>query len=313
MEVIVTGGAGFVGSHLTEFLISKGHYPVIVDNLTSGKFDYIKKFVKDGKAEFFNIDIRNLNHLEQLPRCPAVIHLAAIPSVIESIRNPTLVNDVNVTGTLNMLEFCRERKIRTFIFASSAAVFGSYEGKISEISPATPNTVYGATKLVGEHYCRIYSELFRINVVILRPFNIYGPRQKDSYAGVISKFIARIKENRAPIIFGDGEQTRDFIHVMDVAKAFAAAINYAKKNKFDYFNLATGRSITINYLAQVCLKLTGRQKLKPIYKKAIPGVIVRSSADIHKISKLLDFDPSVRLEDGLRPLLDHSLNNINDL
>lgn len=307
MKLIVTGGAGFVGSHLVEKLVAKGHHPIIVDNISSGNFDYIQEFVNDNKATFSKIDIRNQESVDGLPSVPALIHLAAIPSVVESIRNPSYVNDVNVNGTLNLLEFCRKRNVKRFIFVSSAAIYGGYESKIAESSPTVPNTVYGATKLTGEQYCRIYSELFGIHSVILRPFNIYGPRQKDSYAGVISKFIQRIASSKRPIIYGDGRQTRDFIHVTDVADALVLALEYAKKSSFDYFNLATGKSVTINNLANMFLELAGKERLEPIYKDAIPGVITHSSANIHKISTKLRFRPQVALKKGLNELLKHSV------
>ena len=255
MKIIVTGGAGFVGSHLIELLIKNGHFPIIIDNLNTGKFRYIKKFVDEGKADFIKLDIRNFNKLMKLPKCSAVIHLAAIASVVESIDNPSFVNDVNVNGTLNMLEFCRKKKIKKFIFTSSAAIFGNHESKITESSPTVPTTVYGSSKLTGEQYCRIYSELFGITAIILRPFNIYGPRQNDTYAGVITKFLTRLAKNKPPIIFGTGKQTRDFIHAHDVARAFFLALRY-NKTKFDVFNLGTGKSTSINTLARYFLNNT---------------------------------------------------------
>lgn len=303
LNLIVTGGAGFVGSHLVEKLVDRGHHPIIVDNLASGSFDYISKLVENGKATFFKMDIRDQQAFESLPSASAVIHLAAIPSVVESIKNPLYVNDVNIRGTLNLLEFCRKRKISRLVFASSAAIFGSYESKISETSPTIPNTVYGATKIVGEQYCRIYSELFGVRSVILRPFNIYGPRQNDSYAGVISKFIQRITSNKRPIIFGDGKQTRDFIHVSDVAEAFILALGFTRRSSFDYFNLATGRSVTINKLAGLCAEIAGKPHLNPVYKDAIPGVIVHSATNIRKISSVLGFKPKTTLKEGLEELL----------
>lgn len=308
MKIIVTGGAGFVGSHVVELLIKNKHFPIIVDNLHSGKYKHVKKFVDSGKAQFFKIDIRNTKNLSQLPKTSAVIHLAAIASVLESIENPSYVNDVNVAGTLNMLEFCRMKKIKKFVFTSSAAIFGMYDKKSTETTETIPNTVYASSKLTGEQYCKIYSDLFGMNVVCLRPFNIYGPRQNDSYAGVISKFMDRLNSNQPPIIHGDGKQTRDFIHVNDIAKAFLLSLKYTKK-KFDVFNLATGKSTSINDLADLFLKTSNKTNLKPIYKKYIPGVVKYNSTNNQKIKKLLKFSPSVKLEDGINQIWKYSKLN----
>ena len=302
MKIIVTGGAGFVGSHLTELLIKNGHFPIIIDNLNTGKFKYIKKFVDEGKADFIKLDIRNFSKLMKLPKCSAVIHLAAIASVIESIDNPSFVNDVNVNGTLNMLEFCRKKKIKKFIFTSSAAIFGNNESKITESSPTIPTTVYGSSKLTGEQYCRIYSELFGITTIILRPFNIYGPRQNDTYAGVITKFLTRLSKNKPPIIFGTGKQTRDFIHVHDVARAFFLALRY-NKTKFDVFNLGTGKSTSINTLARYFLNNTKNHSMKPIYRKAIPGIIIHNSMNNTKLKRGLGLVPSISLKQGISDLI----------
>ena len=302
MKIIVTGGAGFVGSHLTELLIKNGHFPIIIDNLNTGKFKYIKKFVDEGKADFIKLDIRNFSKLVKLPKCSAVIHLAAIASVIESIDNPSFVNDVNVNGTLNMLEFCRKKKIKKFIFTSSAAIFGNNESKITESSPTIPTTVYGSSKLTGEQYCRIYSELFGITTIILRPFNIYGPRQNDTYAGVITKFLTRLKKNKPPIIFGTGKQTRDFIHAYDVAKAFFLALHY-NKTKFDIFNLGTGKSTSINTLARYFLNSTKKHSMRSIHRKAIPGIIIYNSMNNTKLKKGLGLIPSISLKEGISDLI----------
>lgn len=298
MKIIVTGGAGFVGSHLVELLVNKKHYPIIVDNLNSGLYSNIKKFVDSKKAKFIKCDIRNSKKVMQLPKADAVMHLAAIASVVESIDNPIFVNDVNVNGTLNILEFCRKKKIRKLVFTSSAAIYGDYEKKITETSPTIPTTVYGSTKLTGEQYCKIYSNLFGINITSLRPFNIYGPRQNDAYAGVISKFMDRLNENKSPIIFGNGKQTRDFVHVDDVARVFYSALKY-KKKKFDVFNLATGKSTSVNELAKIFLLATKKPNLKPIHKKSIPGVVVHNAANPKKIKQNLHFISTISLKDGI--------------
>ena len=283
-------------------MIKNGHFPIIIDNLNTGKFKYIKKFVDEGKADFIKLDIRNFSKLMKLPKCSAVIHLAAIASVIESIDNPSFVNDVNVNGTLNVLEFCRKKKIKKFIFTSSAAIFGNNESKITESSPTVPTTVYGSSKLTGEQYCRIYSELFGITTIILRPFNIYGPRQNDTYAGVITKFLNRLKKNKPPIIFGTGKQTRDFIHAHDVARAFFLALGY-NKTKFDVFNLGTGKSTSINTLARYFLNSTKKRSMRPIHRKAIPGIIIYNSMNNTKLKKGLGLIPSVSLKEGISDLI----------
>lgn len=298
MKVIVTGGAGFVGSHLIELLVSKNHFPIIVDNLNSGLYSNIKTFVDSKKAKFIKCDIRNFKKVMELPKVDAVIHLAAIASVVESISNPIFVNDVNVNGTLNILEFCRKKKIKKLVFTSSAAIYGDYEKKITETSPTIPTTVYGSTKLTGEQYCKIYSNLFGINITVLRPFNIYGPRQNDAYAGVISKFMDKLNENKSLIIFGDGRQTRDFIHVDDVARAFYLALQHKKKT-FDVFNLATGKSTSINELSKIFLLAANKPELKAIHKKSIPGVVVHSSTNPKKIKQNLHFAPIISLKDGI--------------
>ena len=298
MKIIVTGGAGFVGSHLVELLVKKKHFPIIVDNLNSGLYSNIKHFVDAKKAKFIKSDIRDFKKIMQLPKVDAVIHLAAIASVVESINNPIFVNDVNVNGTLNILEFCRKKKIKKLVFTSSAAIYGNYEKKITEKTPTIPTTVYGSTKLTGEQYCKIYSNLFGINITSLRPFNIYGPRQNDAYAGVISKFMDKLNENKSPIIFGNGKQTRDFIHVDDVARAFYYALKF-KKTKFAVFNLATGKSTSINELAKIFLSVTKKLNVKPIHKKPISGVVIHNSTNPIKIKQHLDFISSINLTNGI--------------
>jgi len=302
MKIIVTGGAGFVGSHLVKLLIEKKYFPIIVDNLSSGKYGYIKKFVDDKKASFLKIDIRNYEKLQTIPKADAVIHLGAIASVVKSITDPKYVNDVNVLGTLNMLELCRKRKIKKFVFTSSAAIFGDYNKIISEKTITVPTTVYGSTKLTGEQYCKIYAKLFKIKIIVLRPFNIYGPRQNEEYAGVIHKFFEKINQNKRPIIYGNGKQTRDFIYVEDIAAVFEKAIRHNNLENFEIFNLATGKSVSINHLLKLCLK-TKKKNLEPIFRKAIPGVVFHNKSKVSKLQNKLKFKSKIKLEEGLKKMI----------
>lgn len=303
MKVIVTGGCGFVGSHLIKHLIDNNHFPIIVDNCVSGDYNKIKHYEKEKKIKYFKCDIRDLSKLMSLPKADVLIHLAAIASVVESIKNPTYVDDVNVRGTLNILEFCKRKKIKKMIFTSSAAIFGEYEKEILEETSAIPTTVYGASKLVGEQYCRIYSKLYKMKIVVFRPFNIYGSGQNPSYAGVISKFIERLENKKNPIIYGNGKQTRDFIHVKDLVRFFELAIKKKMDNDFEIFNLATGKSTSIKDLSKIMLKLTNNKKLKPIYKNSIPGVVVFSTANIKKLKNKFKINDLISLEKGLKELI----------
>lgn len=301
MNVIVTGGAGFLGSHVVELLISKKHFPIIIDNLSTGNYKNIKKFTKNNTAKFLKLDIRDFKNIQKIPNVSAVIHLAAVASISESFKNPNYVNDVNVNGTLNMLEFCRLKKIKKFVFISSASIFGDNKQKVSEKTSPSPTNLYGVTKLTGEHFCRVYSNLFNINYVILRPFNIFGPGQNIEYAVVIPKFISRINSKKPPIIFGDGKQTRDFIHVVDAARAVVLALNY-KKQKFAVFHLASGKSTKILDLAKIMIKSSKYPTLKSISKKGPVGVL-HSSTSIKLITRELGFVPRQKLDIELAKLL----------
>ena len=303
MKVLVTGGCGFVGSHLIDYLVKKKYRLIVVDNCKSGDYSRIKKYVKEGKVKFYRIDIRNLVNLMKVPKVDVVIHLAAVASVIESIKNPVYVNDVNVNGTLNVLEFCKRKKIKKIIFTSSAAIFGEYEEKIYENLPAIPTTIYGSSKLVGEQYCRVYSKLYGMKIIVFRPFNIYGLRQNPSYAGVISRFLEKLERNKRPIIFGDGKQTRDFIHVKDLVIFFELGIRKKMMDDFAVFNLATGKSSSINDLAKIMTSLSKKKSIKPIHKAAIPVVVIKSSASIKKLKSKFRIFPKITLRSGLSELI----------
>ncbi len=301
MNVIVTGGAGFVGSHVVEHLITQNHFPIVVDNFSTGDDHNVEKFIKNKSANLVNVDIRNFDQFKKIPKADAVIHLAAVASISESFKNPKFVTDVNVNGTLNLLEFCRVKKIKKFIFISSASIFGDLTQKVSEKTSPEPTNLYGTTKLIGEEYCKTFSNLFGINCIIFRPFNIFGLRQNKEYAPVIPKFLDKINAKKQPIVFGHGKQTRDFIHVADAARAISMGLDY-KNKKFQIFHLGSGKSIKILDLAKIMISVSKTPYLKPVFKKGSVGVL-NSSTSINLIKKELGFIPEKNLKAELQKML----------
>ncbi|MCX8170011.1 MAG: GDP-mannose 4,6-dehydratase, partial [Candidatus Methanomethyliaceae archaeon] len=226
-----------------------------------------------------------------------VIHAAAYISVSESMRKPLMYFKNNVLGTLNVVNSCIDKKVK-LIFLSSASVYGEpLFLPISESHPTNPISTYALTKLMGEEIIKFY---FKRGFVILRLFNVYGPGQSSTYAGVITKFIERIKNNKPPIIYGDGLQTRDFIHVYDVAQAIKLCIEKGIENEI--INIATGRPISIRDLSELIIKLSGSSH-KPIFTRPRAGDIKHSYADITKAERLLGFKPRISIEEGLKELL----------
>lgn len=303
MKIIVTGGAGFVGSHLVKLLIEKKYFPIIVDNLSSGKYGYIKKFVDDKKASFLKIDIRNYEKLQTIPKADAVIHLAAIPSVVEAVKNPIHVNLVNINGTLNMLELCRTKQIPKFIFTSSSAIYGNGKN-ISEKTETNPISTYGFTKLIGEMLCKSYAST-KLKITILRPFNVYGPRQNEEHAGVIYKFINTLKQNKRPTIFGNGNQTRDFIHINDVITIYEKVLKIKNKKTIADYNIATGTSTSINQLLKICLDVTNKKE-KAIFKKGILEITQNNQIDIRKLKRDFKIKSNIKLHEGIKEMIENN-------
>jgi len=299
MKVIVTGGAGFIGSHLIDALVEKGHEVTVLDNLTTGKLKNITHHIEKGNITFIKGDIRNTKTLNKaLKNADAVMHLAALISVEESIKKPLLYHQVNATGTLKLLKTAAKNKVKHIIFASSAAVYGEpKELPIKESHPPNPLSPYAATKIAAENYLKTYNHLHNITTTTLRIFNAYGPRQTNNqYAGVITKFINNALAGKPLTIYGDGTQTRDFIYVKDTARAFIAALE-AKRN--GTYNIATGKPTTINQLAQLIKQLTKTNS--PItYTKPREGDIKHSYADTTKAQQELGFKAKTTLKEGLK-------------
>jgi UDP-glucose 4-epimerase len=312
-KILISGGAGFVGSHLLKKLLSgKNNYRIIVmDDLSNRNKNFRIPHENDhdnADFVFYNVDIRNRKAIsEALHREKIIdtcIHLAAKISVTDSILNPYDTLDVNVNGTLNLLEACSAYHVRTFVFASSAAAYGEPKQlPIKEDHLLDPTSVYGATKVAGESLVSAYANLKKIESGIsLRFFNIYGKGQSPEYAGVITKFIERLSKGVAPVIYGDGKQTRDFISINDVVGAVLLAIKLGDKiSPYDVFNIATGKSISINELAQLMISLSGYD-LQPIYEEERKGDIKYNEVDITKSRNILSFVPSSNLGSNLKQM-----------
>ena len=298
-KVIVTGGAGFIGSHLTELLLSRGYHVIIIDNLSTGKMANIEPLLKSMKVEFIQGSITDLPLLQNLFQgVYFVFHQAALTSVPRSVEDPLSTNEVNITGTLNVLLAARDNNIKKVIYASSSSVYGDTPTlpKREDMIPH-PQSPYALTKLVGEYYCRIFHQIYDLPTICLRYFNVYGPRQdSDSqYAAVIPIFITKVSQDKPPIIYGDGEQTRDFTFVKD---AIQANIIGAERDACGIFNIGRGENSTINDLAKTIINLVGKD-LQSEYKPPRVGDVKHSLADLSR-ARTTGYEPQYNLEDGLR-------------
>jgi len=305
LRVLVTGGAGFIGSHTVDKLLAEGVEVVVLDNLRSGRLENVRQHVNKGNFRFVLGDVRDLRLVRDLVSdVDAVIHLAALVSVPESIKDPALTYAINVNGTLNLLKASVDFGIKRFVYASSCAVYGDTENlPIKEDYPPKPLSPYASSKLTAEDYVQKYNRNFGLETVCFRYFNVYGPRQIYSdYSGVITRFINRLTNGLPLVIFGDGEQTRDFVYVTDVAEANILALKHAKAVG-EIFNIGTGVGTTINRLASMLLELAGKNSLETVHSEPREGDIRHSVADISKAKDKLGFVPKVSLKDGLKRIL----------
>ncbi|MBJ7392412.1 MAG: NAD-dependent epimerase/dehydratase family protein [Chthoniobacterales bacterium] len=295
---MVTGGAGFIGSHVAERLLAEGWQVVVLDDLSNGFERNLPPgadFVRGAAGDEVLLDAH-------LPGCAAVFHLAAVASVIDSVERPLEVHDTNLTTTLALLEASVRHKIPRFVFSSSAAVYGDAgTGAIGEDTPTNPFSHYAVQKLACEYYCGVYHRLHGLETVCLRYFNVFGPRQRaDSpYTGVITKFLTAARAGRAVTIYGDGSQTRDFVHVADVAAAiFAAAVKEAGAVAGRSFNIGSGQSVSVRELAAMTAAVFPAVAA-PVHRPLRTGEIMHSRAEISLARRSLEFDPRGRLEDFL--------------
>jgi UDP-glucose 4-epimerase len=304
MKVLVTGGAGFIGSHVVDCLVKENCAVRVLDDLSSGRLGNIQEHLTSDKVEFVKGDVRDaLVVRKSLEGIDAVVHLAALISVPGSFENPILTFDVNLFGTLNLLRSCVQKRIGKFVFVSSCAVYGDPKIlPVNENVKVNPISPYAESKLVGERYCLGFSERELLKLVVLRFFNVYGPRQGlNEYSGVITQFIDRLKQGKPLLVYGDGSQTRDFVNVKDIANAVLASLKTGVSN--DVFNVGSGKSTSINELAKTVSELVDKN-LDIHYEDPRTGDIKHSYADISKAKKFLGYEPKFSLSDGLRELVE---------
>lgn len=298
MNYVVTGGAGFIGSHLVEHLVSKHHFVTVLDDLHTGKMSNLEKVID--KIKFVKGDIRNYDFLKNIIKGKdGIFHEAALASVQESFTKQKEYHDVNVRGTENILKLALEYGIKV-VYASSSSVYGNpTKIPIKEDAQRKPINPYAQTKLEDEYLAEKYAKK-GVSVIGLRYFNVFGERQSSEYAGVIKLFLERIQQQKPPIINGDGLQTRDFVYVGDVANANILAMKSKIKNGF--INIGSGNSISILELAEIVIKSSGLQ-LEPIHKPALEGDVRATQADITLAKKLLNLEPKTRLKDWLNEVI----------
>lgn len=296
-RILVTGGAGFIGSNLAEGLCSDNKVTVL-DNLASGSPANLEEI--KARVTFVKGDVRDKSAVEKLvAEAEFVFHLAANVGNIKSIEDPHFDMEVNIKGTLNILEACLKYKSKKLVYSSSAAIYGDAQYlPIDEGHPLNPESPYAVSKLAAEKYCFAFHKVHDLPVVALRYFNVYGPRQGSSqYANVIPIFFRKIREGEPLTIFGDGKQTRDFVNVRDVVAANILAAE--SQETFGVFNIASGKSTTVNELADHVVSIM-KSKTERVYAPFRKGEVLHSRADISRAKKSLGFEPKVSVADGLR-------------
>ena len=303
MKYIVTGGAGFIGSHLSEALFHNGHEVIIIDDLSSGKIENISHLLDADNVSFIKGSISDLDFLQKhFSGSDGVFHQAAFVSVPRSIENPLLNHSINITGTLNVLLAARDAGVQKVVFASSAAVYGNLPDLPKrEDTTVDPQSPYAVAKLTGEYYCSLFTSLYGLKTACLRYFNVYGPRQDphSDYAAVIPRFIHRVKHGQPPIIYGDGEQTRDFIFVNDVVRMNIRAMESGSEG---VYNVASGKETSVNQLAHVVLALS-KKSMTPKYEKGRQGEVKHSVADISKAKRDFGIISEYDLSRGLSEMV----------
>jgi UDP-glucose 4-epimerase len=310
-RILVTGGAGFIGSHIVDRLLSEGHEVRVIDDLSYGSMENVAHHKGNKNFHFIQGDIQKLDDVKEAVKdVDAVFHEAGLVGIIVSVQNPVLTNEVNVTGTLNLLKASSDLGVKRFVFASSAAVYGNpSKPQKKEDMPLDPtDSPYAASKLAAENYVSVFNKLYGLETVSLRYFNIYGPRQRvdiqTAYGSVILLFLNRLLKNMPPIIFSDGEQTRDFVYVQDVVEANMLAL-YSKNAAGEVFNIGTGTEVSINEVAKVMKDLMNNTDIQDVHAAPRPPDVRRGYANIEKAQKTLGYTPKYPLRKGISDLIKH--------
>jgi len=297
---VVTGGAGFIGSHIVEELLRRKQFVRVIDNFSTGKRENVEPFA--GDIEVLNLDLSNAPDLAKTFKgMDYVIHQAAIPSVPKSIVDPLSSHNANVNATLNVLMAARDAGVKRVVYASSSSLYGDSPTlpKHEEMMPK-PLSPYGAQKLFGEMYCQVFTRAFGLETVSLRYFNVFGPRQDASsqYSGVMAKFIPAVLQSKRPVIYGDGLQSRDFTFVQNVVEANLLSCTVSDVGG-EVFNIACGDRITVNDMLIQINQITGKD-IAPVYEDPRPGDIKHSQAEVRKAETRLHYKPSVTFSEGLK-------------
>lgn len=297
MKLIVTGGTGFIGSHLTKYLIKKGHNVSVIDSLRRGSLENLKEI--EDKIDFQKIDILDYDAMKSIVKnADGIFHQAALGSVPQSFKEPEEYRRVNAVGTENVLKLAKEFGFKV-VYASSSSVYGNQNKfPIKEDAAKKPLNPYGQSKLEAEQFAEKYSKL-SVKVIGLRYFNVFGIGQNPNYAGVIPKFIEQLVHHKPPIIYGDGNQLRNFTFVDDVVQANVLA--FESKTEHAFINIATGVMTSVRELAEIMINLSGLS-IKPIYEKPREGDIEKSQADISLAKNLINWEPKTTLEEGLKKI-----------
>jgi nucleoside-diphosphate-sugar epimerase len=302
--VLITGAAGFIGSHLAESLSELGALVTVLDDLSGGSVENLEGF---GPVEFVQGSILDRRLLD---RCVAgrefVFHLAALGSVPKSVEQPELYTQVNTVGTQNVLEAARQARVRRVMFAASSSAYGNNGVPWVETMPILPCSPYAATKVAGEALFRAYSASYGLDTVSLRYFNIFGPRQNanSAYAAVIAAFAKAMMAGKPPVIYGDGEQTRDFTFVHNAVQANLLAARHRESLGGEVFNVGCGAPISVNRLSELMAQSLKKPNVKPVYEPERAGDLKHSFADLQRIQSNLDYRPIVRFEEGLKVTVD---------